>query len=40
MTEYLATFQVADPELSVSTGLKPAEALCFVLVGLQPTNSR
>ena len=36
MTEFLATLQVAYPAPSVSTGLK---ALCFVLVGFQPTNS-
>jgi len=32
---FLATFQVALPVLSAVTGL---EALCFVLVGLQPTR--
>ena len=36
MTEFLATLQVAYPAPSVSTGLK---ALCFVLVGFQPTIS-
>ncbi|MFO1046191.1 MAG: hypothetical protein U0941_30815 [Planctomycetaceae bacterium] len=36
MTEFLATLQVAYRAPSVSTGLK---ALCFVLVGFQPTNS-
>ena len=37
MAKFLANFQVAFPVLSAFTGLK---ALCFVLVGLQPTNDR
>ena len=35
MAKFLANFQVAFPVLSAFTGLK---ALCFVLVGFQPTN--